>query len=270
MERTMLTNRRSPQRRADTIESHRRAVERAIATMRVRLGEPLSLRDLANSAFMSPYHFNRTFREMTGLPPRHFLSMLRLETAKRLLLTTQASVTDVCLDVGYTSLGTFVRRFHNMLGVSPRRLRRLRPRNAPRNDRARAVDGAIVSGEVVASGDFSGAVIIGLFETPAPQGPAVACAMLPRPGRFRMTGVPDGQFYLFAAGLIASDSADAALLHESAPRGGGLLIDVHGGRVHDDLHVELRSPVPLDLPILVPVAAIAEQHAMLRQRGAVA
>ena len=90
-----------------TAPLHGLAVERVLATMRERLDEDLTLHDMADVAHLSPYHFTRVFRHVTGIPPCEFLTALRLQEAKRLLLTTGLSVTDVCFEVGYSSLGTF-------------------------------------------------------------------------------------------------------------------------------------------------------------------
>src|SRR5260370_25122277 len=116
-----------------TSVQHHRAVERVISAMRRRLDENLSLKEMADIAYMSPFHFNRIFRQLTGVPPCQFLSALRLESARRLLRTTELKVTEICFEVGYTSLGTFIRRFSDLLGASPRSLRRLadRPPNVP-------------------------------------------------------------------------------------------------------------------------------------------
>src|SRR6516165_4782877 len=94
-------------KRPATADSHERAVERVICTFRDRLDENISLKEMAAVAYMSRYHFNRTFRQVTGLPPCRFLTKLRVEAATRMLLDTDHSVTDICLEVGYTSLGTF-------------------------------------------------------------------------------------------------------------------------------------------------------------------
>src|ERR1043166_9194315 len=111
--------------RPATIASHHEAVERVIRIMHDRLDEPLTLQEMSKIAYISPFHFNRIFRHVTGIPPNQFLYALRLETAKRLLLTTDTSVTDVCFDVGYNSLGTFIRRFTGLVGLSPSRFRSL-------------------------------------------------------------------------------------------------------------------------------------------------
>src|SRR5678816_1729202 len=104
----------------DTIASHRRAVERVITNARERLCEPFSLHDMSRVAYLSEFHFNRVFHQITGLPPAKFISAMRLDEAKRLLLNTHLSITDICFEVGYNSLSTFTRRFTQQVGLGPR------------------------------------------------------------------------------------------------------------------------------------------------------
>src|SRR2546429_4582661 len=93
--------------------------------MHERLDDPPSLQDMAGMACLSPHHFTHVFHRITGICPREFLAALRLESAKRLLLTTTRSVTEVCFDVGYSSLGSFTKRFTRLVGISPSHLREL-------------------------------------------------------------------------------------------------------------------------------------------------
>src|SRR5579859_4053906 len=86
--------------RPATVQLQSEAVERAIATMQERLGEPLSLDTLAEVATLSRFHFSRVFHRVTGLAPVQFLAALRLAEAKRLLLTSSLNVADVCFRVG--------------------------------------------------------------------------------------------------------------------------------------------------------------------------
>jgi AraC-like DNA-binding protein len=81
--------------------------------------EPLSIRRLARIAEVSEAHFIRTFRETFGETPHRYLQRRRVERAMFLLRSTDRSVTDVCFDVGFSSLGTFSRTFHDIVGVSP-------------------------------------------------------------------------------------------------------------------------------------------------------
>src|SRR5688572_21023878 len=117
--------------REDTLASHRRAVERVITDARARLCEPISLRDMSRVAYLSEFHFNRVFHQITGLPPAKFISAMRLNEAKRLLLNTNLSITDISFEVGYTSLSTFTRRFNQRVGLGPREFRYLAERITP-------------------------------------------------------------------------------------------------------------------------------------------
>lgn len=119
--------------RESTRVSWHQAVERAVQFMREHMADPLALEVLARAALLSPYHFNRVFRQVTGIPPGQFLTALRMAEGKRLLLTTSQRVTDVCFAVGFESLGTFTTRFGQLVGVAPQELRRLAERHGRRS-----------------------------------------------------------------------------------------------------------------------------------------
>jgi transcriptional regulator GlxA family with amidase domain len=80
---------------------------------------PLDIEALARSVYFSRAHFIRSFRATFGETPGRYLQRRRLERAMALLRQTDRSVTEICFDVGFTSLGTFSRTFGEVLGVSP-------------------------------------------------------------------------------------------------------------------------------------------------------
>lgn len=80
---------------------HAPALERVVAAMYRDEGSALCLPTMAEIANLSPYHFARTFRGVTGVPPGEFLTAVRLERAKHLLLGTDLNVAEVCFEVGY-------------------------------------------------------------------------------------------------------------------------------------------------------------------------
>jgi transcriptional regulator GlxA family with amidase domain len=97
----------------------------------------LDIEALAGSVHLSRAHFIRSFREAFGETPHRYLQRRRLERAMALLRETDRPVTDICLDVGFSSLGSFSRTFHEIVGVPPSAYRQ---RTAPRA----AIPGCIV------------------------------------------------------------------------------------------------------------------------------
>ncbi|THG34867.1 helix-turn-helix transcriptional regulator [Glaciibacter flavus] len=84
---------------------------------------PLDVPTMAARAFMSPAHFSRQFRSAYGETPYSYLMTRRIERAMA-LLRTGMSVTDACVAVGATSLGSFSSRFSEITGMSPSEYRR--------------------------------------------------------------------------------------------------------------------------------------------------
>ncbi len=84
-----------------------------------RYFEPLTVRDLARAAGLSAAHFSREFRRAFGETPHQYLLTRRLERAAALLRNTDRSVTDICFDVGLTSVGSFTTSFRRMLRHVP-------------------------------------------------------------------------------------------------------------------------------------------------------
>jgi AraC-like DNA-binding protein len=84
-----------------------------------RYFEPLTVADLARVAGLSPAHFSREFRRAFGEAPHEYLLTRRLERAGALLRNTDRTVTDICFDVGLTSVGSFTSSFRRVYGTAP-------------------------------------------------------------------------------------------------------------------------------------------------------
>ena len=80
---------------------------------------PLDVPEMARAALMSPAHFSRQFRAAYGETPYSYLMTRRIERAKALLRRGDLSVTEVCMEVGCTSLGSFSSRFTELVGETP-------------------------------------------------------------------------------------------------------------------------------------------------------
>lgn len=100
-------------------------IERIVEIIRHRYPEHLYLSDLSEEVGLSRFHMARLFTQETGLPPGHYHTAVRLEQARWKLLSTNDTIADVSLQVGYASLGTFTTRFTKVTGVSPGKYRRL-------------------------------------------------------------------------------------------------------------------------------------------------
>jgi AraC-like DNA-binding protein len=94
-------------------------LRRARDLMDREYARPLDLAELARAALMSPGHFSRQFRAAYGETPHAYLMTRRIERAKALLRVGDLSVTDVCMAVGCTSLGSFSARFTELVGETP-------------------------------------------------------------------------------------------------------------------------------------------------------
>src|SRR5512140_2363322 len=100
-------------------EDRNRRLLRARDAMDRRYAEPLDVRAVAAVAHVSPAHFSRSFRAVFGETPHRYLQRRRVERSMFLLRETERSVTDICFDVGFTSLGTFSRTFREIIGETP-------------------------------------------------------------------------------------------------------------------------------------------------------
>lgn len=113
--------------------SYRQLVEtetfRRLSTTRDYLaahhGRVITLEEAAKEACMSPFHYQRMFKRAFGESPHDFVTRLRIERAQRLLRTSGMSVTEVCFEVGYESLGSFSTMFSRVVGCAPSEFRRV-------------------------------------------------------------------------------------------------------------------------------------------------
>lgn len=114
--------------RADEMELSRaglvdRRIRRAVELMHAKLGEDLALDEIAAAAYLSPFHFARLFKKLTGSAPHAYLAALRATRAQTLLADTDLSVTEIAARVGYQSPSHFTKAFRQATGLTPRAFR---------------------------------------------------------------------------------------------------------------------------------------------------
>jgi AraC-like DNA-binding protein len=238
-------------------------IDEVIAYIHQHIDEPLPLSRLARYVAYSPYHFTRIFKERVGLPPLYYISSLRLQKAKDLLLRTNLTVRDIGLEIGQQSLGTFTTRFTERVGVTPsqfrdqalqvddhlRSLKMLKHWPAPypaSNQFAR------VEGTVRAAVPFEGVILIGLFAKPIPEGLPLYGTLLSSLGPFCFTGVKPGAYYLMATSVSwGMEAMDIMVPYTTLRFRSKEPIIVGPSSVVPHQHVTLRVPRPDDPPILI-------------------
>lgn len=247
----------------DISVDYEQLVMRLVHLMRTS-DDPLTLEDLADMAGLSPYHFARVFRAVAGVPPVEFQTTLRFERAKALLLTSPASVTEICYEVGYGSLGTFSRRFKQMVGVTPAAFRELpnlivgmalddvhTTRSAPLSGSVARIEGTIVAPGVTSR------VYVGIFADRIPASRPVVGQMLPKPGPFCLPNVPVGRYSLMAAAMPTDiDPISHLLPGTDILVGGGGGIEVVVGNERIQRNVIMRPVSPIDVPVLTALPAL--------------
>ena len=94
-------------------------LERARELIDAQYTRPLNLDELARAAHFSRYHFLRAFRRAYYATPHEYITRKRIERAKELLAGSELTVTEICFEVGFESLGSFSSLFHKLVGWSP-------------------------------------------------------------------------------------------------------------------------------------------------------
>ena len=100
-------------------------VRRSVRLMQENLTEEFEMENLARSVGLSRPHFFKLFKQQMGVTPNIYMNTLRSEQAIEDLLTTEKSVTDIALDLGFSSQASFTRFFSSNVGIAPSEYRRV-------------------------------------------------------------------------------------------------------------------------------------------------
>jgi len=116
-------------RRSEELELSRvglidRRIRRSVELMHTQLDQELTLKALAAASYLSPFHFARLFKKLTGSTPHNYLAGVRAARAQLLLAETELSVTEIGSRVGYLSASHFTKAFRLATGTTPREFRK--------------------------------------------------------------------------------------------------------------------------------------------------
>jgi AraC family transcriptional regulator len=239
---------------------HKQTVEKVIQRISNNLDENISLEEMANMVYLSPFHFNRVFRRVTGIPPKEFLCALRIEKSKELLENTNLRILDICLNVGYSSMGTFTTRFRKAVGVSPREFRRGKVLEyiAEQSDGLKLKG---IKGEIIINSSFKGEIYIGVFEGGLPSGVPISCQTLHQQGSYYVPINKNGEFTLFAVAITSPKDA-------SGESGKVVYQGMYGQFSIDDKkhlisqNIKMRPPNVTDPPILVALPTYKQSESV--------
>lgn len=238
--------------REDTLDAYQDCVERSIQLMYAHLGESLTIDDLADAAFMSRFHFSRVFLQVTAVSPGRFLAAIRMQEAKRLLMKTDCSVTEVALDVGYNSLGTFIRIFADFVGFPPIRFRQLAvplrslPLSAVTSLLPCRPIGAGFTGELECTIPLALAVVA-TFPSVIPRSHPSECVLCAT-SRFAFVKTLEPGARIFAVGIVPGATVEDAILATDER----IVIGAEKVRgAHSEIRIVLRSQERIDPPIVV-------------------
>lgn len=255
--------------RSETVEAYRTSIERVIQHMKAHLEEPLDLEQLARIAAISKFHLVRVFDELTGTTPHHFLACLRVQRAKEILLQPDVSITDVCIQVGYSSLGTFSNTFSSLVGVSPLKFRDMPKRFTVRDfawavkqflAARRAVPEPLLTGTVEAPPKQRGFVFVGAFDDGVPQGAPFSGTVMLGPGAFRIQRPQLDEFHLLAVLIPFKARLSAMIANLPVDLVASMRVRNLPPRVPFEPRLQLRSLRATDPPILLALPPLLRQN----------
>jgi AraC-like DNA-binding protein len=245
------------------------AVEKAISSIHARYDGPITLNELAAEVYVSPFHFSRMFARITGVTPGRYLTAVRLFEAKRLLLTTSLTVSDIVCSVGYSSVGTFTSRFTRAVGMTPTQYRDPEVANllialSPTFQRIPSLDalaaagidcarpqqqGGALIGQLEMPDERTWQTLVGVFGDPVPQCGPVAFTAFKHTGSSDLiiNNIPPGTWTVIAAAECVEDR-DFTVGTVRTP------ITV----THDEtvtVNIRMRTRQPADPPIAITLAS---------------
>jgi AraC-like DNA-binding protein len=259
--------------RAGTVEANQTSVERAIHHMKEHLDEPLDLDGIARIAGISKFHFVRVFDEVTGITPHYFLACLRMQRAKEILLNSDTSITDVCLAVGYASLGTFSRTFSELVGVSPQEFRAMPKRLTAKQFATaiwiylagrRTISGPRLEGVVEGPRAPRGFTFVGTFIRGVPQGVPYSGTVMVTRGTFRIERPAIPEFHLMAALVPFTASLTEMAANLPISMVASLRVQNKMTGEPEKFLLRLRPLRPTDPPIVLALPALPPLRAMAR------
>ena len=234
---------------------------RATRYLRTRFRERVTIGDLSAHLAYSPSHLTRVFTSVVGTSPMDYLAAWRLQEAKHLLITHRLGVAETCHEVGYSSVGTFNRRFLRDVGTQPGALRRIADRIAERTLPAVSLlvpaEGRIrirldIPEEMRRTLGPAPYQWVGTFARPVPSGLPTSGTLRRHIDEIELPVVPGSPW------LLATVFPDGADVHEQLAPTSPLVarLRVPDEPVAGPVTLPVRAALPWDPAVLVALAAL--------------
>jgi len=229
--------------------------------------DTLDLLRIAESANLSPWHYNRVFKKIVGITPKKFLMALRILESKKLLIESDWTSTDVCFEVGYNSLGSFTSKFSKEVGVSPNKFRKKKgyQTNTSFNEISYGEgDCGSVRGNIIVPKNFSGTIFLGAFTSDFPSGIPSSCCVIntERDTEFLLHDLPIGNYHIFVAGFNHQVLSEGILTTQDffrAKYDQNIMVNMNKQQISLQYDLELRPEKETDPPLLTSLPHIYDK-----------
>lgn len=239
------------------------AVKRAMDVLVADLAKPPSMLELAEEVGYSVAHFSRMFTAVMGVPPNAWLATQRFKVAKEHIFQRTASVTDICMGLGFNSLATFSRRFAAEVGLPPMIFRSVGDMLAEHPARhlhmcGNMPGGAAVSGRVTLPADAPADldIYVGLFKRRAAIGIPETGTLLPRGvTEVVFEQVTPGPYWVLST-AVPTASLREQILVDRPLQGGMPIVVTRDGTTPPRFEVNLDHPHDLSAHIVVALPVL--------------
>ncbi|MFD2044281.1 helix-turn-helix domain-containing protein [Ornithinibacillus salinisoli] len=238
----------------------KKVVLQAIEYMKNHIDEEITSEALAKHVGYSPYHFSRIFKDITGVSPRHYLSALRIEAGKEILINSSSSILKTLLHVGFRSMGSFNTKFKKFVGLPPKQFQSsIQDLHQFINEFEFSeeltqidIQNPSITCHLEIPSTFKGILFVGLFPRPIPdQNPIHGTAISHHEKSCTFTNIPLGTYYIMATAISRSINPINYFVLDNALRGmADTPIHIQENTA-ETVHILLREPLPYDPPILI-------------------
>lgn len=245
----------------------RSAVEAAIAQMRRNATRTMNLDALARHVNLNPFHLSHIFSRYVGISAKRYHQLIRISSAKRTLARTEMNVTDVSLECGYDSLGSFATTFKRTVGLTPTEFRKAlstltsleMPEISPSSASVGGAAGLCL--EIAAPADFHGCAFVAACR--AESGHLMDCAAISFFHRSSITfSIPRWQPLIFFGVAYSSRvSIRDAIVGEPELR--GCCEVVSGPAPHSKVTLNLREARIIDAPFVSALPLLVRHRVIM-------